>query len=80
MFYFFFESRSLKNSDPVVLWMTGEALQLIWFDSYKLVRPTYVLTLLQAAQAVRPNLLSSTVSCTTPRNLASFMSAAHQLH
>lgn len=24
MFYFFFESRSLKADDPVVLWMTGK--------------------------------------------------------
>lgn len=33
MFYFFFESRSLKADDPVVLWMTGKCGSCVSLDA-----------------------------------------------
>lgn len=62
MFYFFFESRSLKASDPVVLWMTGDVSLLIWAVWPVLFGLTDKSIPLQVVQGVLQSWLFSMVS------------------
>lgn len=63
MFYFFFESRSLQASDPVVLWMTGDVSLLIWAVWPVLFGLTDNSIPLQVVQGVLQSWLFSMVSC-----------------